>query len=200
MEQELTDSRRAALLRRGCRLEYLTLAWNVVGVAVLASSSIASRSVALGGFGLDSLIEIGASMVVIWELSGNDDSRQRRSLRLIAYAFIALAVYLFVQSTWAIAAGHRAGPSLVGVAWTGVTAIVMFALAAGKARTGKEVGSPVLEAEGRVTFIDAILATSVLVGVSLNSVIGWWWADPLVGFVLVFYAIREARELLSTHA
>lgn len=166
----------------------------------MATAAIASRSVALGGFGLDSFIEIGASMVVVWELSGNGESRQQSSLRLIAYAFTALAVYLIVQSTWAIVAGHRAGPSPVGMAWTGVTAVVMFVLAAGKARTGKELGNPVLEAEGRVTFVDAILATSVLVGVSLNTLNGWWWADPLVGFVLVYYASREARDLLSAHA
>lgn len=197
MDAELSDDRRAELLRRGFRLEYVTLGWNVVGVAVLAATAIATRSVALGGFGLDSLIEIGASTVVIWELSGTDDSRRPRALRLIAFAFIAMAVYLTAVSAWALAVGHRADPSAAGMVWTGVTALVMFSLAAGKARTGRALDNPVLQAEGRVTFVDAILATSVLVGVSLNSMLSWWWADPLVGFVLVFYAVREARELLS---
>src|SRR5579864_5266082 len=112
------------LLRRGLRLEYATLAWNTVGVCVLAWAAIAARSVALGGFGLDSLIEIGASSVVIWELTGSSQSRQRRALRLIGVAFVLLAAYLVVQSTVVLVAGHHAHHSPVGMAWTAVTAAV----------------------------------------------------------------------------
>ena len=101
------DPARKALLRRGFALEYATLAWNVAGIVVLAIAAIAARSVALAGFGLDSLIEIGASTVVIWELSGTGEQRQRRGLRLIGYAFAALAVYLLVQSTVVLAAGYH---------------------------------------------------------------------------------------------
>ena len=98
---------RARLLRRGFTLEYVTLGWNVAGIIVLAVAvaAVAARSVALAGFGLDSLIEIGASTVVIWELSGTGEDRQRRGLRLIGYAFTGLAVYLLVQSTVVLAAG-----------------------------------------------------------------------------------------------
>jgi hypothetical protein len=109
------DTRRAQLLRRGLALEYATLAWNVAGVVILAFSAVAARSVALAGFGLDSLIEIGASAVVIWELSGTGEARQRRALRLIAYSFAALALYLLGQSTWALVSGHRAGHSPAGI-------------------------------------------------------------------------------------
>ena len=96
---------RDVLLRRGFALEYVTLAWNVAGIVVLAVAAVAARSVALAGFGLDSLIEIGASTVVVWELSGAGAERQRRGLRLIGYAFAALAVYLLAQSTVVLAAG-----------------------------------------------------------------------------------------------
>ena len=185
------------LLRRGLRLEYSTLAWNVVGVGVLAWSAISARSVALAGFGLDSLIEIGASAVVIWELTGSGDSRQHRALRLIGAAFVALAVYLAVQSSVVLASGHHAGHSPVGIVWTAITAIAMFALAAGKDRTGKALGNPVLRTEGRVTFIDGVLAAAVLVGLVLNAAVGWWWADPLAGYVLVYYAVREARQIYT---
>jgi divalent metal cation (Fe/Co/Zn/Cd) transporter len=126
----------AQLRRRGFLLEYATLGWNVVGVAVLAVAALAARSVALVGFGLDSLIEIGASIVVVWELSGTGEDRQRRALRLIGYAFLGLAGYLVAQSTWALVAGHRAGHSPAGITWTAATAVAMFALAAGKAATG----------------------------------------------------------------
>ena len=189
------DPVRQALLRRGFWLEYLTLAWNVIGIVVLTIAAVSARSVALAGFGLDSLIEIGASTVVIWELSGTGEERQRLGLRLIGGAFAALAGYLLVQSTVVLAAGYHPRHSVLGIAWTAVTAAIMFALAAGKARTGRALDNPVLQTEGRVTMIDGILAAAVLLGLALNSTLGWWWADPAAGYVLVFYAAREVREI-----
>ncbi len=189
------DPARQALLRRGFVLEYVTLAWNVIGIVVLAIASIAARSVALAGFGLDSLIEIGASTVVIWELSGTGEQRQQRGLRLIGAAFAALAAYLLVQSTVVLATGYHPRHSVPGIIWTAATAAVMFALAASKARTGVALDNPVLRTEGRVTLIDGILATAVLAGLVLNAALGWWWADPAAGYVLVFYAAREVREV-----
>lgn len=188
---------RKALLRRGFALEYTTLGWNVVGMVVLAFVAVSARSVALAGFGLDSLIEIGASTVVVWELSGVGEDRQRRALRLIGVGFALLAGYLAVQSVVVLATDFHPHHSPLGIAWTAVTAAVMFALAAGKARTGAALDNPVLRTEGRVTLIDGVLAAAVLVGLVLNSVLGWWWADPLAGFVLVYYAVREVREIFS---
>src|SRR5579863_1676520 len=192
------DPVRARLLRRGFVLEYVTLGWNVAGIIVLAIAAVAARSVALAGFGLDSLIEIGASVVVVWELSGTGEDRQRRGLRLIGYAFAALAMYLLAQSTLVLAAGYHPRHSVLGIAWTAVTAAVMFALAAGKARTGRALGNPVLRTEGRVTMIDGILAVAVLAALVLNAAVGWWQADPAAGFVLVYYAAREVREIFFT--
>jgi divalent metal cation (Fe/Co/Zn/Cd) transporter len=191
------DPRRPVLVRRGFALEYLTLCWNVVGIVILAIAAISARSVALAGFGFDSLIEIGASTVVVWELSGTGADRQRRGLRLIGYAFAALALYLVVQSTLVLAAGYHPRHSPLGIAWTAVTAVAMFALAAGKARIGGELDNPVLRTEGRVTAIDGILATAVLLGLVLNAAAGWWWADPAAGYVLVYYAAREVREIFA---
>jgi divalent metal cation (Fe/Co/Zn/Cd) transporter len=85
----------------------------------------------------------------------------------------------------------------LGIAWTAVTAAVMFGLAAGKRRTGRALGNPVLVTEGRVTTVDGLLAVAVLLGLSLNAAAGWWWADPLAGYVLVGYAVREAREIFT---
>jgi len=187
--------RLAALLRRGRVLEGITLGWNVAGIAVLAVAAVAARSVALAGFGLDSLIEIGASTVVLWELSGTGEDRQRRALRLIGGAFLVLAVYLVVQSILVLVTGYRPGHSVLGIVWTALTAAAMFALAAGKARTGRALGNPVLLTEGRVTLVDGILAVAVLAGLALNAAAGWWWADPLAALVIVFYALREAREI-----
>jgi divalent metal cation (Fe/Co/Zn/Cd) transporter len=190
---------RDALLRRGLMLEYLTLAWNIVGIVILAIAAWVARSVALAGFGLDSLIEIGASTVVIWELSGTGEARQRRALRLIGAAFAALAVYLTVQSTVVLVAGFRPHPSPVGIVWTAITALAMFALAAGKARTGAALNNPVLRTEGRVTLIDGLLAAAVLAGLALNAGLGWWWADPIAGYVLVCYGAREVWDIYTHH-
>lgn len=185
----------AALLRRGKGLEWLTLGWNVVGVVFLAFLAVTASSVALAGFGLDSFIEIGASAVVLWELSGTGEVRQRRALRLIGVAFILLAVYLLVQSVLALLTGHHASPGVGGIVWTAVTAVVMFTLAASKGRTGRALGNRVLVTEGRVTFIDGLLAVAVLVGITLDLVLGWWWADPVAGLVIVYYAAREAIHI-----
>lgn len=187
---------RQYLLRRGRQLELMTLGWNVVGVVVLAFAAIEARSVALAGFGLDSIIEIGASIVVLWELADVSQTRQRRAVRMIGSAFVALSVYLAIQSTVVLAAGFRPHHSATGIAWTALTALVMFTLAAGKARTGARLSNPVLVTEGRITMIDGILATSVLVALILNTFMGWWWADPVAGYVLFYYALREARASL----
>jgi divalent metal cation (Fe/Co/Zn/Cd) transporter len=196
----VTDERgRRHLTRRGFTLEWITLGWNVTGVIILAFAAITARSVALAGFGLDSLIEIGASTVVICELSGTGEDRQRRGLHLIGYAFAALAAYLLVQSTVALITAYHPRHSVPGIVWTAMTAAAMFALAAGKARTGAALDNPVLRTEGRVTLIDAILACAVLLGLILNAAAGWWWADPAAGYVLVYYAARELRDIFSSH-
>ena len=186
------------LLRQGFGLEWVTLGWNVVGIFVLAAAAISARSVALAGFGLDSLIEIGASLVVIWELSGTGDARQRRALRLIGAAFLALAAYLSIQSLVVLVAGLHPRHSPPGIVWTALTAVVMVCLASGKAHVGRALDNRVLRTEGRVTLIDSLLATAVLVGLVLNATLGWWWADPLAGFVLVYYALLEGRVAFSS--
>jgi divalent metal cation (Fe/Co/Zn/Cd) transporter len=187
---------REHLLQRGRRLEAATLGWNVVGVVVLAVAAVAARSVAIAGFGLDSLIEIGASTVVLWELSGTGEHRQRRALRAIGVSFVLLATYLGIQSTWVLVAGSRPHHSALGIAWTAATAVVMCGLAAGKSRTGRALANPVLVTEGRVTAVDALLASAVLLGLVLNAAVGWWWADPLAGYVILVYGLREGIAAL----
>ena len=187
--------RTATLLRRGRILEMATLGWNLVGIIIVAIAALRAHSVALVGFGLDSLIEIGASIVVLWELSGAGEDRQRRALRLIAVAFVALAAYLTVQTIFVFATGYHPGHSTLGIAWTAITAAAMFALAAGKHRTGRQLHNPVLITEGRVTTIDGLLAVAVLLGLLLNATLGWWWADPTAGLVIVYYALKEAHTI-----
>ncbi len=183
-------------LKRGLLLEYLTLGWNVVGVVIVILAAIAARSVALAGFGLDSLIEIFASVVVVWQLTGVNMHRERLALRLIGMAFIALVIYIVAQLIYTLLTGTHAATSIGGIGWLAATLVAMLLLAFGKRVTGKQLQNDVLLTEGKVTLVDAYLAGAVLVGLILNALFGWWWADSLASLVIVYYGIREGLHAL----
>jgi divalent metal cation (Fe/Co/Zn/Cd) transporter len=185
------------LRSRGLRLEYATLGWNVVGSVVVLVAAVAAHSVALAGFGLDSLIEILASLVVVWQLQDmHAVERERRALRTIGIAFLLLAVYIAAQSAYVFATESHPSHSLLGIVWLALTVAAMFALAVAKSRTGRALGNPVLQTEARVTLIDGLLAAAVLAGLILNAAAGLWWADPAAAFVIVYYGAREGWHLL----
>lgn len=186
-----TRSLPSPLLRRGLYLEYATLGWNVVGAGVIIVAAFKSRSVALAGFGIDSLIEIFASVIVVWQLKNIGHDRERTALRLIGAAFFALAVYVLAQAAYAVLTRAHPGQSAGGIAWLAATLVVMLLLAWGKLVTGRQLGNAVLLTEARVTLIDGILAATVLIGLVLNALLGWWWADPLAGLVIVYYGVKE---------
>lgn len=187
----MTSNQNVTALRSGLRLEYVTLGWNVVGTIVVIVAAVSARSTALAAFGLDSLIEIFASVVVVWQLRAIGQDRQTRALRLIGLAFFALAIYIFGQSLFTLIVQVHPDESWIGIGWLAATVVVMLALAWGKRRVGQELGNRVLIAESRVTLVDAILAGAVLVGLLLTVLANWWWADPLAGLVVVYYAVRE---------
>ena len=181
----------APLIRRGLLLEYLTLGWNVVGVVIVAVAAYNARSVALAGFGLDSLIEIFASVIVVWQLLGVNQQRERLALRLIGEAFFALALSILAQITVTLLTRTHPAPSIGGIVWLAATFMAMLFLAYGKRVMGKQLGNVVLMTEGHVTLIDAYLAGAVLIGLILNALFSWWWADPLASLVIVYYGIKE---------
>ena len=191
--------RTRVLTQRGLHLEYATLGWNVVEIGFLLYAAVVARSVALAGFALDSVIEIFASVVVVWQLRGDvDPERDGRAERLIGIAFLALAIYLIGQTIVTLALGVRPDSSPLGIAWLSATCIVMFSLAAAKARTGRELGNRVLQAEAKVTVVDGSLAGAVLVGLVLNTTLGWWWADIAAGIMVIAYGLREGRRALGS--
>jgi len=150
------------LLQRGIHLEYATPGWNVLGVAVLAGLAPAAHSVALVGFSFDTLLKIGTSTVVLWELRGRGGTRQARDLRLLSGAFLMLGLYLLGQTGWSLVHKVRPTPLALGLGWLGLTCAVMLALAWGKRWLGRLLNNPVLQTEGRVTLIDAALAGALL--------------------------------------
>lgn len=189
-----------ALIKRGLLLEYLTLGWNVVGVVFVIIAAYIARSVALAGFGLDSLIEIFASVVVVWQLTGVHLRRERLALRLIGFAFIALVAYILTQLLVTLLTGTHPTTSVGGIIWIAATFIAMLLLAFGKRITGRQLHNEVLLTEGRVTLVDAYLAGAVLLGLLLNALFGWWWSDPLAALVIIYYGAREAIHALHESA
>jgi divalent metal cation (Fe/Co/Zn/Cd) transporter len=188
---------RARLLKRGLWLEYVTLGWNVVGCGIVLSAAIAAKSVALAGFGIDSVIEIVVSMIVVWQLKSINKEKERFAEKLIGIAFFLLALYIAVQSALVLLTRFHPQTSLLGIFWLVLTCIVMLLLAYGKGKTGTALAYPVLLKESKVTVVDGVLAAAVLLGIVLNAVFGYWWADPLASFVIVFYGIKEGIQALS---
>ena len=178
---------------RAVRLEYVTLAWNAGEVFVTVGLGIAASSIALVAYGLDSLIEIFASSVVLWHLrvARPDATRSRRALRLVSYAFFALAAVLLVGAVQTLAAGRRADDSPFGIAYLALTSIVMFGLAWRKRIVAGDLDNHPLEHEARITFLDGVLAVGILLALVADAALGWWWADPLAAAAIGLAAISE---------
>jgi divalent metal cation (Fe/Co/Zn/Cd) transporter len=184
---------------RAVRLEWLTVAWNVAEVGITIALGVAARSLALVAFGLDSMVEIFASLVVIWQLRGDTASPARiaLALRLVALAFLALGLFLIVTATIRLVGAGEVQESPVGVAYLAATVVVMLALAKAKGALGAELGNHPLAAEARMTLLDGFLAALILLALVLNLVLGWWWADALAAMAVGVLALLEGRENLE---
>jgi divalent metal cation (Fe/Co/Zn/Cd) transporter len=189
---------RRRLERLGSRLQWATIGWNTMEVFVTIGLGLAARSLALIAFGLDSLVEVFASLVIIWHLhpgaAGHQAGRDRRALRLVGVAFAVLAIYLVVAGVRQLVSRGEPDSSPLGIAYLAVTALVMFGLAHWKRGVGRALESDPFGAEASMTFLDGCLATSILVALALNLVLGWWWADPAAALLIGAVAAREARE------
>ncbi|MEX0990070.1 MAG: cation transporter [Actinomycetota bacterium] len=183
------------LRRRGLRLEYLTVAWNVIEAVVAIGAGLAAGSIALVAFGLDSLIEVFAASVVIWEFKGDpSEERERLALRLIAVSFFVLAAYVSVEAIRDLTASSEPDSSLVGIVLSIVSLVVMPVLVLAKRRTGKQLGSATLMADATETLLCSYLSAILLGGLLLNSVVSWWWADPLAALAIAGLAVKEGVE------
>ena len=189
---------RSVALCQALRLEYLTVGWNSIEVFVTIGLGIASGSLALVAFGLDSLIEIFASAVVLWHLRGDGDGAQtRRAMGLVALAFFGLAAILIVAAVEGLASGREADQSPLGIGYLAVTAVVMFTLSWRKRLFGTSLENHPLEHEARITFLDGMLATGVLLALVANVAFGAWWADPIAAALVGLAAIPEGLNALG---
>jgi divalent metal cation (Fe/Co/Zn/Cd) transporter len=189
-----SDDELRRLTRRGFWLEYASMAWMTVEAAVAIISGIIASSIALVGFGLDSVIEFFAATVVVWQLRRDGEERDTRAVRLIGVTFFVLAAYLAVEGIRDFAGHARPEQSVPGLAVTAAALLVMPGLAVAKRRTGQALGNRTLIADSAETAFCAFTSGAALLGLGLNSWLGWWWADPAAALVIAALAVREGME------
>lgn len=182
------------MLRHGLRLESLTITWNLIEAVVAVGFGIAAGSIALVGFGFDSAIEVFAASVVIWELKGVGEDRERLALRLIAISFFVLTAYVGIEAGRDLLIRAEPSESVPGIALAALSLVVMPLLAIAKRRTGAAMGSAPLVADSAETMLCALLSLILLVGLLLNATVGWWWADPVAALAIAVLAFREGVE------
>ena len=193
----LQPAERTSLERRARLLAWGGIAWHVVEFAIALGAGIAAGSIALIGFGADSLIEAFAGLVVVWLFTGRrvgSNAAERRAQQLIAGGFFALAAYVGVQSVRDLVLGLHPQASWVGVGLAGFTAITMPLLARAKQRVGSKLNSSATVKEGSQSMLCAYLSVALLLGLLANALVGWWWADPGAALVIAAVAVREGRE------
>ncbi|GAT06868.1 cation transporter [Mycolicibacterium novocastrense] len=187
-------SDQARLIRRGLALAWLIVVWDIIEGAVAVTAGIAAGSIALIGFGIDSTIEVFAAAIVIWQLRGHGHGRTRPALRLIAVSFYALAAYVTFESARDLISQDKAGESIVGIVLNIVALAVMVPVAIAQRRTGSQLENPVLTAQAQETWLSNSLSVSLLVGLSLNATVGWWWADPVVALLVAGLAAWSGHQ------
>ena len=201
---ELVASR-PALVRRGLALNWLTIGYNVVEAIVAIGAGVVSGSVALLGFGLDSVIEVTASGAAQWRLRTDLDAEgrervERTTHRIIGWSFLALAVYVVVDSANALLRREQPERSVVGLVLLALSAVVMPILARAKRRVARAMTSRALEADAMQTSLCAYLSVIALAGVALNATLGWWWADPVAALAMVPIIAKEGVEGVRAEA
>lgn len=196
---------RPHLLRRGLRLEYLTVGWNIAEGLIAIGAGLAAGSIALIGFGVDSFVETVSGLVLIWRLSAEARGRldeeavervERRAEWLVGVAFLLLAAYVGFEAVRSLVGQEAPDASPVGIALTAVSIGVMLWLARAKRRVGEALGSRALIADAQQTYACWYLSVVTLTGLALNAAFGWWWADPVAALGIVVLLLREGVEAL----
>lgn len=190
------DAERKAVLSRRVRLLVAaTITYNVIEAVVAIAAGTVASSTALVGFGLDSTIEVASAAAVAWQFAGPDpQARERVALRVIAMSFFVLAAYVAVDSIRSLTGVESAEHSLVGIVLAAVSLVIMPGLSYAQRRAGRELGSDSAVADSKQTLLCAYLSGVLLLGLLLNSLLGWSWVDPIVALIIAAMAVQEGRE------
>jgi len=192
---ELTPTRRAVLARRIRMFVAATITYNVIEAVVALTEGARVSSTALIGFGLDSVIEVSSAAAVAWQFAGRDpEAREKVALRIIAFSFFGLATYVAVDAIRSLLGIGEAQHSTIGIALAALSLVIMPVLSYAQRRAGRELGSLSAVADSKQTLLCTYLSAVLLVGLLLNSIFGWSWADPIAGLVIAGVAVREGIE------
>lgn len=188
----LLDTKNASDLKRlAIWLVAFTLIWNLAEGAIAITSGLSAGSIALIGFGFDSYIEVFATIVLLWRFRSVNEKAEQRAILLIGISFFVLAIYIVINSTYALLYRIQPEESLVGIGLAVFSIIVMPGLAFGKRSIAKRLGSRSLEAESTETLVCTYLSFTLLTGLVLNALFGWWWADPVAALVMFYFVSKE---------
>lgn len=198
----MENDRRYSLLKRGLRLEYFTIGWNLLEAVVAIGAGVIAASIALVGFGLDSIIETISGVILFWrlrkEMKGSDpeesEAAERKALLVVGITFFLLAGYVAYESGKKLIFREIPEESLIGIILAVLSLIVMPVLAYLKVKTARTLGSKALEADAKETAICAYLSFTLLLGLTLNATMGWWWADPVAAIAMLPVIMREGWE------
>jgi divalent metal cation (Fe/Co/Zn/Cd) transporter len=193
----LDAPRRSPQVRRARGLAWLGVGWHALEAAIAIGAGLAAGSIALIGFGADSLVEAFAGFVVLWRLAAarvTSGDAERRAQQLIAISFYVIAAYVAVEAARSLVAGDEPGASWLGIGLSAVTLATMPPLAAAKARVAERLASSATRSESRQTMLCAYLSAALLLGLGLNALLGWWWADPVTALVIAVVAVKEGRD------
>ena len=191
------------LRRRAIRLEYFTIGWNSVEACVALAAGWLAGSIALVGFGLDSIIETASGAALLWRLRQRGDleaAAESRALRFVGLTFFALAAYVSYESVRDLRGAARPEESLLGIGLAAVSLIVMPLLGRAKRRLARQLNSRALAADGMETYLCSYLSATLLLGLGLNAWLGWWWADPVAALLMVAFMLREGVEAFRGEA
>jgi divalent metal cation (Fe/Co/Zn/Cd) transporter len=193
-------SDRRELVRRGRHLEYLTIGWNSLEALIAVAAGLVAGSVALVGFGVDSVIEVSSGAALLWRLHLDSPERRERAeqvaLKLVGVSFLALAAYVAFDAVKSLVRREAPEASYTGIALAALSLVVMPLLARAKRRVAAGLSSRALHADSRQTDICAYLSAILLGGLILNALFGWWWADPVAALVMVPIITKEGIEAL----
>jgi divalent metal cation (Fe/Co/Zn/Cd) transporter len=194
-DTQLTPELKRSLGKRAQLLALTSVLYNAAEAIIAIVAGQQANSIALVGFGLDSIIEASSAVIILWQFKHQlPEERERKALRLIAVSFFALALYVFAESVRTLFSGDSAKHSPIGIILAATSLLVMPLLSRAQQKTGHALGSSSVVADSKQTLLCSYLSGVLLMGLVLNAVFGWWWADPLVGFFIVYLALREGKE------
>jgi divalent metal cation (Fe/Co/Zn/Cd) transporter len=192
----LSQDKRGELLWRGRVLEYFTIGWNSLEAIIAIAAGVAAGSIALIGFGVDSVIESSSGAVLLWRLFAGEE-RERLALKLVGVSLLALAAYVAFDAIKSLIFQERPDESYIGIVLAAASLIVMPILAREKRKTAAKLNSRALHADSRQTDICAYLSAILLGGLLLNALFGWWWADPIAALIMIPIIAKEGIEALQ---